>query len=36
MANGQQILDTTGQVPFWVANLEGYVGRVGRERARRR
>ena len=26
MANGQQILDTTGQVPFWVANLEGYVG----------
>jgi ABC-type glycerol-3-phosphate transport system substrate-binding protein len=26
MANGQQILDKTGQVPFWVANLEGYVG----------
>jgi len=26
MANGKQILDTTGQTPFWVANLEGYVG----------
>lgn len=26
MANGQKILETTGQVPFWVANLEGYVG----------
>lgn len=26
MANGQKILDTTGQTPFWVANLEGYVG----------
>lgn len=24
--NGQQILDTTGQNPFWVTNLEGYVG----------
>ncbi len=26
MANGRQILDTTGQTPFWAANLEGYVG----------
>ncbi len=26
MANGRQILDRTGQTPFWVANLEGYVG----------
>lgn len=26
MENGQTILDETGQTPFWVANLEGYVG----------
>lgn len=26
MANGRHMLDTTGQAPFWVANLEGYVG----------
>lgn len=26
MANGRKMLDTTGQTPFWVANLEGYVG----------
>ncbi len=26
MADGRHMLDTTGQTPFWTANLEGYVG----------